>query len=65
MRRAIFLGVGFAGYSVAIPRYLKSSGEWTPQQAHNEYLEVLASGGAVGALLCGWFALVLLGELTE
>lgn len=53
------IGVGFAGYSVSIPRYLNSSGEWTPQQAHNEYLEVLASGGVVGGALCGWFLFTL------
>ena len=28
-------------------------------------LEVLASGGAVGAILCGWFAVVLLGRLLR
>jgi O-antigen ligase len=49
------VGVGFAGYSVAIPQYLKSSGERTPEQAHNDYLELLASGGLVGAGLGLWF----------
>jgi O-antigen ligase len=51
------VGVGFAGYSVAIHRYLGSSGEWAPQQAHNDYLEVLASGGVVGGALFAWFLL--------
>jgi O-antigen ligase len=49
------VGVGFAGYSVAIPRYLRSSGEWALQQAHNDYLEVLASGGVIGGALLAWF----------
>jgi O-antigen ligase len=49
------VGVGFAGYSVAIPQYLKSSGERTPEQAHNDYLELLASGGLVAAALGLWF----------
>ena len=53
------VGVGFAAYSVAIPRYLNASGEWTPQQAHNDYLEVLASGGVIGGLLCAWFGVAL------
>ncbi len=49
------LGVGFAGYSMAIPSYLNSSGEWMLEQAHNDYLELQASGGLVGAALCLWF----------
>jgi len=48
-------GVGFAAYSVAIPRHISSSGEWTPEQAHNDYLEVLASGGLIGGVLLVWF----------
>jgi hypothetical protein len=52
------MGVGFAGYSVAIPRYLRLSGDWAPQQAHNDYLEVLASGGVIGGALFAWFLLI-------
>jgi len=50
-----FLGVGFAAYSVAVPRYLKASGEHALNQAHNDYLELLASGGVVGGILGAWF----------
>lgn len=49
------LGVGFAGYAVGITRYLSSAGEWSPEQAHNDYLELLASGGIVGGILGAWF----------
>ncbi|CDM65173.1 O-antigen ligase family protein [Pyrinomonas methylaliphatogenes] len=49
------LGVGFGGYWTAIPRYYRYSGEWELYQAHNDYLELLASGGVVGALLGVWF----------
>jgi O-antigen ligase len=52
------VGVGFAGYSVAIPRYLGWSGEWALQQAHNDYLEVLAGGGVIGGALFAWFLLI-------
>jgi putative inorganic carbon (HCO3(-)) transporter len=52
------VGVGFAGYSVAIPRYLRLSGTWQLEQAHNDYLEVLASGGVVGGSLFVWFLLI-------
>lgn len=48
-------GVGFGGYWADIPRYHEGSGLLTPQQAHNDYLEILASGGVIGALLLIWF----------
>jgi O-antigen ligase len=50
-------GVGFGGYWVAITRYHQASGETTPQQAHSDYLELLASGGLIGLLIGIWFAL--------
>lgn len=59
------VGVGFAGYSVAIPQYLKSSGEWTLEQAHNDYLELLASGGLIGAGLGLWFLIAFLRTARE
>ncbi|MBA3569150.1 MAG: O-antigen ligase family protein [Pyrinomonadaceae bacterium] len=52
-------GVGFGGYWVAIPAYRDASGEWTPEQAHNDYLELLASGGLIGAALGTWFIVAL------
>jgi O-antigen ligase len=53
-------GVGFGGYWAAIPEYHDASGEATPQQAHNDYLELLASGGLVGAALAAWFVVAFL-----
>ena len=52
-------GVGLGGYWAAITQYHDASGSLTPQEAHNDYLELLASGGLVGAFLGGWFLLVL------
>jgi O-antigen ligase len=52
-------GVGFNGYWAAIPQYHNASGELTPQQAHNDYLEVLASGGLIAVALVGWFLVLL------
>jgi O-antigen ligase len=37
----------------------------TPQEAHNDYLELLASGGLVGLALGGWFAIVVLKRIRE
>jgi O-antigen ligase len=60
-----FAGVGLGGYWAAIPRYHDASGEYTPQQAHNDYLELLASGGLVGACLFICFVFVLLRRARE
>lgn len=51
-------GVGFSGYWVGITRYHHASGEVTPQQAHNDYLELMASGGLIGCALVAWFAVL-------
>jgi O-antigen ligase len=52
------VGVGFGGYWIAISGYHRASGAVTPQEAHNDYLELLASGGLVGVLLVAWFLLL-------
>jgi O-antigen ligase len=52
-------GVGFGGYGIAITRYHAASGETTPQEAHNDYLELLASGGVIGLAIGLWFVLAL------
>jgi O-antigen ligase len=51
-------GAGFGGYWIAIRKYHDASGEFTPQQAHNDYLELLASGGLIGCALVAWFVVV-------
>jgi O-antigen ligase len=53
-------GVGFGGYWAAIPEYHDASGVLTPQQAHNDYLELLASGGPLAVVLAAWFAVELI-----
>jgi O-antigen ligase len=60
-----FAGVGFGGYWAAIPQYHDASGEYVPQQAHNDYLELLASGGLVGACLFLFFVFVFLRRARE
>ena len=47
-------GTGFGAYGVAITRFHQASGDWVPEAAHNDYLELVASGGAVGTSLVGW-----------
>jgi O-antigen ligase len=54
-------GVGFGGYATAISKYHAASGEVMPQQAHNDYLELLASGGLIGLALGAWFVVSFVG----
>ena len=56
------MGAGFGGYWAEVPVFHQASGRMTPQQAHNDYLEVLASGGLVGVGLFIWFAIVLVNQ---
>ena len=49
-------GVGLGGYWIAVTEHHNASGTMTPQEAHNDYLELLASGGLVGLAIGAWFA---------
>ncbi len=60
-----FAGSGFGGYWIAVSRYHDASGAYTPQQAHNDYLEVLASGGVIGVVIFLWFLFVLFKRLIK
>ncbi|MEQ1764375.1 MAG: O-antigen ligase family protein, partial [Pyrinomonadaceae bacterium] len=54
-----FYGVGFGGFRIAVSQYLDNSGAVTPKEAHNDYLELLASGGLIAALCGIWFLYAL------
>jgi O-antigen ligase len=58
-------GVGFGGYWIAIAKYHAASGETTPQEAHNDYLELLASGGVIGVAIGIWFVIALFQTARE
>jgi O-antigen ligase len=51
------LGVGLGGYWIGITAFHDASGLVTPQEAHNDYLELLSSGGVVGFALGVWFTI--------
>jgi O-antigen ligase len=53
-------GSGFGAYSVAITKFHDGSGKWTPEAAHNDYLELLASGGLAGVGLVVWFGFIFI-----
>jgi O-antigen ligase len=53
------IGVGLGAYGVAYTRYDTWNGTFRVEQAHNDYLQVLACAGVVGALLGLWFLITL------
>lgn len=53
-------GVGFGAYRAAVTAHHDASGEMSLEQAHNDYLELAASGGLVGVALAAWFAWLFL-----
>ncbi len=55
-------GAGLGAFWAEVPVFHQASGALTPQQAHNDYLELLASGGILGAALFSWFAVALIRE---
>ena len=59
------LGVGLGGYWVAITAYHDASGVSTPQEAHNDYLELLSSGGVIGLAIGAWFGVALFQRVRD
>lgn len=56
------LGAGLGAYSVLYPRYDSRNGLFRLEQAHNDYLQVLADGGILGAVLGLFFVALLFRE---
>jgi O-antigen ligase len=50
------VGTGVGAFSVAITKQHDATGEWTPEAAHNDYLELVAGGGLIGFGIVCWFA---------
>lgn len=59
------VGVGLGGYWIAITAYHDASGLMTPQEAHNDYLELLSSGGVIGFALGVWFVVAVIRKARE
>jgi O-antigen ligase len=58
-------GVGLGAYWAALPTFHDASGTVTPEEAHNDYLELLASGGVVGFALGAWFLVLLFRRVSH
>jgi O-antigen ligase len=59
------LGVGLGAYWIGITAYHDASGLMTPQEAHNDYLELLSSGGLIGLALGVWFAVAVVRKVRQ
>lgn len=58
-------GVGLGGYWIAITAFHDASGSLTPQEAHNEYLELLSSGGVIGFAIGVWFTVMVIRRIRS
>lgn len=59
------LGIGLGAYWIGITAYHDASGLMTPQEAHNDYLELLSSGGLIGLALGIWFAVAVVRKTRQ
>src|SRR5262245_24644073 len=49
------LGVGIGAYQTAYPIYSSQDGTLVVGQAHNDYLQIMADAGILGAVIAVWF----------
>ena len=53
-------GVGLGGYWIGITAHHDASGLMTPQEAHNDYLELLSSAGLIGFAIGIWWVVAVI-----
>ena len=54
------LGAGLGGYWIGVTAYHDASGALVPQEAHNDYLELLSSAGLIGFAIGVWFLVMVI-----
>lgn len=52
-------GVGLGAFRTAYPIYSKSDGSLMVGEAHNDYLQIVADCGILGAILAAWFIVLI------
>jgi O-antigen ligase len=58
-------GVGFGAYFLAIPQHQVGTGRLRLEQAHNEYLDIVANGGFIALGIAVWFIVTLLWRVRK
>jgi len=53
------LGTGLGTYHTVYPSYATTENLFGLDYAHNDYLQILADGGAVGGVIAAWFIIVI------
>ncbi|REJ78527.1 MAG: hypothetical protein DWQ47_03490 [Acidobacteria bacterium] len=59
------LGSGFGAYGESITRFSRSNGKFQIEQAHNDYLELLAGGGLLGFLFVAAFGALISSRIAN
>jgi O-antigen ligase len=55
IRNHPWVGVGLGAYETVYPAYADSMSRFAVDYAHNDYLQILSDGGAVGGIIALWF----------
>jgi O-antigen ligase len=59
------LGVGIGAYETAYPIYNSRDGSLIVEQAHNDYLQIMADAGIIGALIALWFIFLVARDILR
>jgi O-antigen ligase len=59
------LGVGIGAYQTAHPIYNSRDGSLLVEQAHNDYLQIMADAGIIGALIALWFIFLVARDILR
>jgi O-Antigen ligase len=59
------LGVGLGAYGTAHPIYNSHDGTLVVEQAHNDYLQVVADAGIIGAVIALWFLFLVARDIAR